>query len=332
MSLINEALKKAQKQRQGETEGAKTAAGASNVGSPPVPPRPPLAPPAATPDPEPDPIRQLRREKSGEGSQRFLVIAAIAMGVVVLSVWWRAAGSSDSSDTAVETNPTAITESEPPQQAVASTAVELPAAETLPPSDPDTVEVSSVANAEPVTDVVFQTPTVPDRTEDMNENITVVSREVITVPEPKENRTTTKTEPVEPMAESIPDSAPNRLVVEASTPDRDSAQDVPSSRPQPNAPAVQPPQVVILADESVTASVPETISQNAPDPVVVDFLEQARITGVRASATDPKVLMNNRVFRINDVVDRTLQLRITGIAPRELKFTDSRDFVYTKSF
>jgi hypothetical protein len=53
---------------------------------------------------------------------------------------------------------------------------------------------------------------------------------------------------------------------------------------------------------------------------------------VRASATDPKVLMNDRVYRLNDVVDRDLQLRIIGIAPRELRFRDARGYVYTKTF
>ncbi len=42
--------------------------------------------------------------------------------------------------------------------------------------------------------------------------------------------------------------------------------------------------------------------------------------------------MNNRVYRLNDMVSQDLRLRITGIAPRRLEFTDPRGYVYTKSF
>ena len=62
------------------------------------------------------------------------------------------------------------------------------------------------------------------------------------------------------------------------------------------------------------------------------YLERARVAGIRGSETDPKVLMNNRVYRLNEVVDRDLQLRVIHIAPRELRFEDPSAHIYRKTF
>ena len=69
-----------------------------------------------------------------------------------------------------------------------------------------------------------------------------------------------------------------------------------------------------------------------PQAAVLRYLERSRVTGVRLSTTDPKVLFNDRVYRLNDVVDRDLQLRVVSIADRELRFQDAQGYVYTKSF
>ena len=62
------------------------------------------------------------------------------------------------------------------------------------------------------------------------------------------------------------------------------------------------------------------------------LIDTFRITGIRASATDPKVLMNDRLFRLNDIVDRATGLRITRIEPSSLTFVDANGATYTKNF
>jgi hypothetical protein len=121
--------------------------------------------------------------------------------------------------------------------------------------------------------------------------------------------------------------------------------------PQPTAatPAPPPPPAP-AADETVRAPIislaplpagPALEVTPAPEPPVPagppqrsgrieDFVEAARVSGIRASTTDPKVLMNDRLFRVGDVVDRNLNLRITQIAPDELTFVDEHGFVYTR--
>jgi hypothetical protein len=69
-----------------------------------------------------------------------------------------------------------------------------------------------------------------------------------------------------------------------------------------------------------------------PDARIQTYIEALRVTGIRASGTDSKVLMNDRVFRVNDIVERSLGLRLTGVAADRLSFTDENGMVYTRNF
>jgi hypothetical protein len=60
------------------------------------------------------------------------------------------------------------------------------------------------------------------------------------------------------------------------------------------------------------------------------FLEAARINGVRMVADDAKLLMNNKVFRTGNVVDRELGLKLVRISAEELIFEDARGNQYHK--
>ncbi|MCC5022502.1 MAG: hypothetical protein J6386_06765 [Candidatus Synoicihabitans palmerolidicus] len=83
----------------------------------------------------------------------------------------------------------------------------------------------------------------------------------------------------------------------------------------------------------VTSTGNTSVASAAPSEAVVSYLERSKVTGVRTSATDPKVLMNDRVYRLEEFVDRDLQLRVIAIEPRELKFRDPRGvYVYPKTF
>lgn len=101
-----------------------------------------------------------------------------------------------------------------------------------------------------------------------------------------------------------------------------------------SAPSASPDAAAVAPGTSASAPVEPPAAPPAPEPNprVYDFLDTLRVAGIRASATDPKVLMNDRVYRLNDIVDRSLGLRITAIAPTGLEFTDEAGFVYEKNF
>ena len=62
-------------------------------------------------------------------------------------------------------------------------------------------------------------------------------------------------------------------------------------------------------------------------------IESYRVAGIRASGNDPRVLMNDRVFRVNDMIDHVLGIRLTGVQTNALTFTDvETGAVYTRHF
>jgi hypothetical protein len=69
-----------------------------------------------------------------------------------------------------------------------------------------------------------------------------------------------------------------------------------------------------------------------PDPRVLAFIDALRVTGIRAAGADSKVLMNDRVYRINDVVERESGLKLVGVAVGTLSFEDAQGAIYTRNF
>jgi hypothetical protein len=93
-------------------------------------------------------------------------------------------------------------------------------------------------------------------------------------------------------------------------------------------PATEPPTTEPAASPS-----PTTMASNVPtDARVHAFVDTIKVMGIRSSGGDSRVLMNDRVFRVNDIVDRNLGVRLTKVAPDALTFTDSNGAVYVKNF
>ena len=65
---------------------------------------------------------------------------------------------------------------------------------------------------------------------------------------------------------------------------------------------------------------------------ILSFIENAHVAGVRLAGDDSKVLMNEHVYRLNNLVSMELGLRLTGVAAAALTFVDENGVVYTKTF
>jgi hypothetical protein len=120
---------------------------------------------------------------------------------------------------------------------------------------------------------------------------------------------------------SAPDLAP---VATAPEPASSTATSTPASAPA----ASEPPPT------AAAAKLAAAVEAIAPDPDVraQQFIDALRVTGIRASGNDSKVLMNDRVYRVNDIVDRTLGLKLIKVAPDSLTFSDPTGATYTKIF
>ncbi len=72
---------------------------------------------------------------------------------------------------------------------------------------------------------------------------------------------------------------------------------------------------------------------DGPLPELENFVRNARITAVRLSGTSPKIVMNNRVYRLNDdILDLQISLSIVDIQQNQVVFQDEHGFRYTKRF
>lgn len=117
-----------------------------------------------------------------------------------------------------------------------------------------------------------------------------------------------------------PASAPAPIPASVTTP---SSAPVAVATPAPT-PAPAPVAVVPVAR---VAAAPTAAEREAK---IYAFLSAIRLTGVRGVDREARVLMNEKVYRLNDTVDADLGLRLSGVRPGLLLFTDSTGRVYEK--
>jgi hypothetical protein len=65
---------------------------------------------------------------------------------------------------------------------------------------------------------------------------------------------------------------------------------------------------------------------------IQSFVDRLRVTSIRISDTGNKAILNDRLFRVNDLVEPTLGLRLTDIQPKVLTFTDETGATYLRHF
>lgn len=100
----------------------------------------------------------------------------------------------------------------------------------------------------------------------------------------------------------------------------------PAPAPVEPVPAPPPAQAVSVDNEAPPAPPPS-------DPVAIrSFLEESRISGIRMSGNDSRVLLNNRVHSVGSTVSHELGLSIEAIQPNEITFIDAAGTRYRKSF
>jgi hypothetical protein len=146
---------------------------------------------------------------------------------------------------------------------------------------------------------------------------------------PAEKAAVTFTLPVAPP----PVAEPAPAVVSSITASAGGEHLAPTAPPGPQAAA--PNLVAPMPDEGGTKPAPAPPSPAAPvklDPKAINFIDNLRIAGIRASATDSKVLMNDHVFRVGDIVEHQLGLKLTAISADSLGFEDERGGKYVRNF
>jgi hypothetical protein len=69
-----------------------------------------------------------------------------------------------------------------------------------------------------------------------------------------------------------------------------------------------------------------------PDDRITAFVEAIKVAGIRSSGSESRVLMNDRVYRVNDIVERTLGVKLIKVGTDNLVFSDPKGATYVKNF
>ena len=264
MSLINEALKKAQRLRSNEP-----------VEEVPLP--------GAT-------VRVAKREQPRSARSLVLLVGGSVALVVISVIVTVYLINRNPAPTSGVAKPAAgkPTDTKPSSPVIDAPLIKVPLAPTTTEPAPAKTEPATVASpAKP------ETPTVP------------VEKPPVVAATPANTEPTVTTPPETkpaPPAKTPPEKGPAKTAGVAPTP---AATTTPAA--QPAGPARQ--------DERIHA-----------------YVDALRVSGIRSSGGESRVLMNDRVFRVNDIVDRGLALRLTAVAPDSLTFTDANGATYVKNF
>ena len=151
---------------------------------------------------------------------------------------------------------------------------------------------------------------------------------------------------VEPKAAAPLTPAPSPVVIAPVTikiplPVAPPVETPPAPRPvADNTPAPAPAAASAAPVTTAPAPAAEAPATVAKEPVpegsladrINDYVDKLRVTGIRTSESGSKVLMNDKVYRANDVVNRALGLRLVKIAADSLTFADASGATYVKNF
>jgi hypothetical protein len=270
MSLINEALKKAQKQRE------------VTPGTPPPGTPPPASPSGGTPAGSPPPPRR--------GGYTAVIAAACALVAVSVAVTVYLLRGDRSGPVAAATPPPSANTSSPAQTAaIGKTASPAPS-----PSAQEAGRIPPTASTEP--QPAPPPAQVASNNSGSNAQLDSAPSEVQSTPP--------ATLPVNPPAVAVAANA---------------------SAPAPATPAMAAPVNAEPNRPSEALSGRSTIRTQA-------IVDKFRISGIRLSDTDSKVILNEHLFRQNDLVEPSLGLRLVKIEPSVLTFTDAEGTTYLKRF
>lgn len=103
--------------------------------------------------------------------------------------------------------------------------------------------------------------------------------------------------------------------------------------PPPAAATVSSPAAsAVAAPTPVQPAAPAPAATPQRDERIATFVDAVRVTGIRSAGNDSRVLMNGQFFRVNDIVERTLGVRLVKVEVDSLTFADANGLTYVKYF
>jgi hypothetical protein len=105
-----------------------------------------------------------------------------------------------------------------------------------------------------------------------------------------------------------------------------------AAAPAPLAAAKLPPTETLAPTTEPARPAETSPASGKADERVMAFVDSIRVTGIRSSGDGSRVLMNERVYRVNEIVERTLGVRLVKVSSDSLTFADANGVTYVKFF
>ena len=128
--------------------------------------------------------------------------------------------------------------------------------------------------------------------------------------------------PVIAIPQVLQTSAPSPTPVAATKP-----ASAPVLHPLPAARQVPSPVISAPAAAASVASAPESHND-----LIQGIIDRYRISGVRAAGLDSKALVDGHVYKVNDLIDKSLGLKLVKVESDHLTFVDAQGETYVRSF
>ena len=93
----------------------------------------------------------------------------------------------------------------------------------------------------------------------------------------------------------------------------------------------QQPQIPKTSEQSPEV-IKAPVAKPEPNQKITDWLEQSTISGVRITSSSSKVILNNKAYMPDKIVNMPLGLKILEIEPERITFIDSNGVEYIKLF
>jgi len=136
-------------------------------------------------------------------------------------------------------------------------------------------------------------------------------------------------QPAAPQAVALPAAQPAPLITlavpRASLPEPTAAP-VAVSRPAP-----APSPLTSVPEPAAVATAPPA-TPLTHDELIQGIVDRFHVSGVRASGSDSKALLDGHVYKMNDLVERTVGLRLIKVEEDQLTFVDAAGERFIKSF
>lgn len=138
-----------------------------------------------------------------------------------------------------------------------------------------------------------------------------------------------------PTPEALATPAPKKVVVQAPVISVPVSQPVAAPpTPAPTAPvrAAEAPPPVIRTAAPPAAAPASASGPQARNDLVQGIVDRLHVSGARAAGADSKALVDGHVYRVNDVVDKTVGLRLAKVEPDRLTLVDAEGNTYVKAY